>query len=229
MSAAPPRRVLLGAAAATALLLRTAPRPAVALRELAHAGSASDPAAPLVALVALVAWALAAWLLLTGLVTAAAHLPGAAGLVSAVVARRLAPAAVRRAVEVALGLTVAVGVLGASPAAASSGPAAGPAAAPSLDWSATPGPTTPLAIPSSGPAPAEVVVRPGDSLWALAEQDLTARREATPTDADVAQAWPGWWAANREVIGDDPDLLQPGTALTRPPADGVAPAGPASS
>jgi nucleoid-associated protein YgaU len=61
-----------------------------------------------------------------------------------------------------------------------------------------------------------VVVRAGDSLWAIAEASLrSAGRPAT--DQQVAQAWPRWWAANREAVGDDPDLLHPGTVL-RPPA-----------
>ncbi len=67
------------------------------------------------------------------------------------------------------------------------------------------------------------MVQPGDSLWELAEADLAARGEPT-TDAAVAQAWPSWWAANRDTVGEDPDLLQPGTRLTPPPADGTTPA-----
>ena len=73
--------------------------------------------------------------------------------------------------------------------------------------------TAPQPVP---PAPAAVVVRAGDSLWSVAEAFLH-RSGATPTDRQVAQAWPRWWAANREAVGDDPDLLLPGTAL-RPPA-----------
>jgi hypothetical protein len=59
-----------------------------------------------------------------------------------------------------------------------------------------------------------VIVRPGDSLWSIASRRLG------PGAADVlvAQEWPRWWAANREVIGDDPDLINPGQRLTPPPA-----------
>ncbi|MCW2616466.1 MAG: hypothetical protein JWN08_3460, partial [Frankiales bacterium] len=43
-----------------------------------------------------------------------------------------------------------------------------------------------------------------------------ATEGARPTPAAVAAAWPAWWAANREVVGDDPHLLLPGTALVHP-------------
>jgi len=247
--AAPRRTVVLGTAAAALLLLVAAPSPAASVGTLREAGSATDQTAPLVALLSLLAWVLAAWLLLTVAVTAGGHLPGLAGRALAALSRRIAPATVRKAVEVALGLTVAVGVLGASPAAASPGPVAGPAApagvsldwaaptpqsAPGLDWAATSeAPKAPAAQDldwAARAAAAEssdaVVVQPGDSLWELAEQDLAARGEST-TDAAVAQAWPSWWAANRDAVGDDPDLLQPGTRLSPPPADDSTP--PASS
>ncbi|MFC3806479.1 LysM peptidoglycan-binding domain-containing protein [Terrabacter sp. MAHUQ-38] len=57
-----------------------------------------------------------------------------------------------------------------------------------------------------------VTVRRGDSLWALAARHLGAGA----SDAQVAREWPRWYAANRSVIGDDPDLLVPGQQL-RPP------------
>jgi nucleoid-associated protein YgaU len=66
-----------------------------------------------------------------------------------------------------------------------------------------------------------VVVRPGDSLWSLAEAALRRDGTGAPTTRQVAQAWPRWWAANREAVGDDPDLLLPGTVL-RPPPDGTS-------
>jgi nucleoid-associated protein YgaU len=233
------RGALRGASAAGLLLLLAAPSPSRAWAGLRDVAAATDPTGPLVCLLALSAWVLAGWLLLIGLLTLAGRLPGVAGRCSAACSRRVAPAAVRRAVEVALGLTVAVGVLGASPASASvQGPpaAAPPAAAVSLDWSA-PAPATdldwpapsPVLEPASEPASAAdmtVVVRPGDTLWGLAEQSLRAAGDAGPTDAEIAQAWPAWWAANRDAVGDDPDLLRPGTSLAPPDADR---AGPSSS
>ncbi|MGN6330748.1 MAG: LysM peptidoglycan-binding domain-containing protein [Motilibacteraceae bacterium] len=58
-----------------------------------------------------------------------------------------------------------------------------------------------------------VAVRPGDSLWTLTTRHLGPGATA----AQVADAWPRWWAANRDVIGDDPDLLRPGQLLRPPP------------
>lgn len=168
---------------------------------------------------ALLAWALATWLAVTVLVTAAGQLPGVTGRLAGVGARRIAPAAIRRAVEVTLGLTVAVGVLGAAPASAASSPAAATtnvagasatepsAARPDLDWPRT----------AAGAPPAEpVLVQPGDSLWRLAAKQLQAAGAPTPSDAQVAQAWPSWWSANRDLVGDDPDLIRPGMRLSPP-------------
>ena len=59
-------------------------------------------------------------------------------------------------------------------------------------------------------------VGPGDTLWCLAEAALQASTGTQPTDRQVAQAWPSWWAANRDAVGADPDLLHPGTSLRRP-------------
>lgn len=62
-----------------------------------------------------------------------------------------------------------------------------------------------------------VVVRRGDTLW-----DLVARHLGPDADSEeIARAWPTWYAHNRAVIGDDPDLLLPGTILTRPAQETV--------
>lgn len=265
MAEGPQRTVALGTTAAAGLLLLAAPTPAASLRTLSAGGSASDQAAPLLALLALIAWALAAWLAATVLLTAGGRLPGQVGRALQSLARRIAPATVRRGVEVALGLTVVVGL--ASPAAAAPGsqtarsgsppvasldgaaPAtpsldwsAGPtaeAAAPDLDWSATAdtatpapaaSPTQPALTAPTSPGTDHVVVQPGDTLWGLAERDLSDRSTepagagtGAPTNQDIAEAWPAWWSANREAVGDDPDLLQPGTALARPGKDSPSP------
>jgi resuscitation-promoting factor RpfA len=60
----------------------------------------------------------------------------------------------------------------------------------------------------------EVVVRRGDSLWAIAARHLPAGA----SDAAVATEWPRWYAANRHVVGSDPDHLLPGQRLVPPPA-----------
>lgn len=58
-----------------------------------------------------------------------------------------------------------------------------------------------------------VTVHRGDTLWAVAARHLGP----DASDAQVAREWPRWYAANRDVIGDDPDLLVPGQQL-RPPS-----------
>ena len=58
----------------------------------------------------------------------------------------------------------------------------------------------------------EVVVRRGDTLWDIAARYLGP----SATDAEIARTWPQWFAANRTVIGSDPDRLVPGQLL-RPP------------
>ena len=59
------------------------------------------------------------------------------------------------------------------------------------------------------PAPLAVVVRRGDTLWAIAERDL-------PTDAgvgEISERWHAVYRRNRGVVGPDPDLILPGQVL----------------
>lgn len=70
-----------------------------------------------------------------------------------------------------------------------------------------------------------VRVRPGDSLWSIAADHLTGQNTGQdagpntgePTNARVSASWPRWFAANRDRIGDDPALIQPGLRLRIPP------------
>ncbi|WP_236121218.1 LysM peptidoglycan-binding domain-containing protein [Cellulomonas palmilytica] len=63
-----------------------------------------------------------------------------------------------------------------------------------------------------GNGSAVVVVEAGDSLWSIAAAHLPHGA----SDAQVAAAWPRWYEANRDVVGDDPDVLLPGQVLTAP-------------
>ena len=72
-----------------------------------------------------------------------------------------------------------------------------------------------LLVPSPRVAAATqdvVTVHRGDSLWAVAARHLGPGT----SDAQIAREWPRWYAANRDVVGDDPDLLVAGQQL-RPP------------
>lgn len=80
-------------------------------------------------------------------------------------------------------------------------------------------PARPWVRQSSAPAPRaprptgdEVVVRRGDSLWAIASARLP--RSAGP--AEVDRAWRTVYAANRAEIGADPGLIRPGQRLHLP-------------
>jgi nucleoid-associated protein YgaU len=57
-----------------------------------------------------------------------------------------------------------------------------------------------------------VIVRRGDTLWAIAQRFLPAGA----SEAEIARSCAEWFATNRAVIGDNPDLIVPAQRL-RPP------------
>lgn len=82
-----------------------------------------------------------------------------------------------------------------------------------LDGLPLPGlPTGAAHRPRPAPAPARVVVRPGDCLWTITATLLGPGAD----DAAVARAWPRLHRLNRSAIGADPDLLLPGATLRVP-------------
>lgn len=202
------RAALLTAGSLLALLVPLTWRPSTSV------ASPADPTALVVVAAGWLAWGLTLYLAMGTAVAAAGHLSRTSRPLG-----RLAPTGVRRCVEVAVGATAAAVCL--APAAAYAGPPSPTPAvtASPLDW---PGlasaPTHPVrtAAPAVPATPAThagpLVVRPGDSLWSLTERELGP--QATP--AQVAAAWPRLYAANRRVIGPDPDLIHPGLRLVRP-------------
>jgi hypothetical protein len=72
------------------------------------------------------------------------------------------------------------------------------------------------------------IVGAGDTLWAIARSTLPDEQSA----ARVTAEWHRWYAANRSVIGADPDLIRPGQDLRqptgRPPAGHRTPSDPRS-
>lgn len=59
------------------------------------------------------------------------------------------------------------------------------------------------------PPPRSVVVRAGDSLWAIAARQLPPRAG----QRRIAAGWHSLYRRNREVVGADPDLIRPGQVL----------------
>ncbi len=73
---------------------------------------------------------------------------------------------------------------------------------------------TPRTVPPAATAAGQrvVIVRPGDSLWAIAQRALPL----SATDESIDAAWRSWYLTNTAVIGDNPDLISPGQVLLAP-------------
>lgn len=57
-----------------------------------------------------------------------------------------------------------------------------------------------------------MVVAPGDSLWLIASRRLGPEA----SDAAISAEWRRWYAANRGVVGADPNVIHPGQSLHAP-------------
>lgn len=62
------------------------------------------------------------------------------------------------------------------------------------------------------PAGGVAVVHRGDTLWSIAAHHLGP----TATSAEIDAEWHRWFAANRDVIGNDPNVIGPGQLLSPP-------------
>lgn len=90
-----------------------------------------------------------------------------------------------------------------------------PLPSPSLPMSPASNPSARNHSRAGKPAPAlegGVLVKPGDSLWLIAAQRLGP----DASEAEIAYAWPRWYAANEPVIGPDPSVIRPGQVLHAP-------------
>ncbi len=206
--------VLAAVAAGLAALAGSPVEGLAALRAPQRLVDATGPEALVLAITGAVAWVVWAWGALGLLLAAAGTLPGLAGAAARTAQRLLVPTAGRRATALLLG----VGVGLAGPGAVLTAAAAGPVP----DW---PLPATPTATtappapdwPSTAATDSHRVV-PGDCLWHIGEQWLTARSGQRPANAQIASAVAAWWDTNSGVIGPDPDLLRPGQVLRPPPS-----------
>jgi hypothetical protein len=95
----------------------------------------------------------------------------------------------------------------AAPALASTGADAHPAMPAAV--AGLPFPARAMDLPAQGEH--VVVVRPGDSLWAI-----TAQHSPNSDDAEITSGWQHLYARNRAVVGDDPSLIHPGQRLVLP-------------
>jgi nucleoid-associated protein YgaU len=163
----------------------------------------------------------AGWLAANTLLTLTSHVVEAVGprttlarLLSAL-RDRTCPGLARSAVAATLGVVVGAAATG-SALATPAGPTDG--AGPVLTGLRLPDRTTGgmAATPTRTappPVPRVVVVHPGDCLWSLAARLLPA----TSSDATTTTAWHRLHRANAARLGDDPDLILPGTRLVVPP------------
>lgn len=215
-----------GAAGAALVLRWAAPGPAevlVAVRSPAEfvGWHGADQAVLIVA--AAIGWLVLAWLVLGLVVVAAGELPGAVGTLARALGTFVVPAAVRQTLTLALGVGIVAAGAGVATAAPAPQPPAGVAPGAALDWPRqspvvpAPPPVDPPAYgpPSfADPTDGVITVDSGDSLWAIATDQLPPGASASSIAITVEH----WYAANRNVIGPDPDLIRPGQQLTPPEA-----------
>lgn len=124
------------------------------------------------------------------------------------------PGSVRRVILATCGVAVAAGLT--APAGATTGGHDGPQTAVDVVASAIAGLPLPdrphggphrgtQARPGDAPPARVLTVRPGDTLWELAERHL-----------GDGSRWTELYAANRAVVGADPDLIRPAERLRIP-------------
>jgi nucleoid-associated protein YgaU len=167
-------------------------------------------------------WLVALWVACGLAAVAVSLLPGRLGRMGHAVADRVTPAALRRVVITAAGTSILLSPITAVASAAPGGPPAPngtSAVLPALGWPTDPAPATAAGSGRDTPTGTQplgtgdrVLVRPGDSLWSMAADRLGA----TPSAARIQAEWPRWYAANRQLIGADPNLLRPGASLLVP-------------
>jgi nucleoid-associated protein YgaU len=227
---------LVAGAAVGSIFLNTA-------RDSMTAIAATGPAGPadgILLVVALSGALLSLWLCLGLALSALSTLPGALGQACSLLAARIAPAAVRKVVAFILGTALTAALVPASAAARTGQVAPRPAsvaaaqivmsgvadaapdasfrlvsdavpatdAAPPPSWSPErPSPPAMRASPADS-----VVVHSRDTLWSIAARHLGP----AASRADIDAEWQRWFAANRDVIGDDANLISPGQLLSPP-------------
>jgi nucleoid-associated protein YgaU len=150
---------------------------------------------------------LGAWVAVGVLTVRLVRLPGTVGVAARLVLRVALPRALRVAVLAAVGAqALTAPALAADRTPAVTRPVTSASAVAAVAEAPSPAPA------AGSPSRAHVTVVPGDTLWSIAAQHLAG----PAPDRSVAAAWPRWYAANRSVIGPDPDLLAVGLVLEAP-------------
>lgn len=190
---------------------------------------------------------LSLWLGLGITLSALSALPGALGQLCRRLAARIAPVAVRKVVAFLLGTTLTAALIPGTAvadnghqdhraAAIASAPFAVEAlgeaavAAPDASFRLISDPAQVIGGLDAAPPPQwapvgrdspreEVVVLRGDTLWSIAANHLGP----SATAAEITVEWQRWLAVNRDVIGDDGDLILPGQELLPPPPPRAGP------
>ena len=236
----PVRMLRLPAALSAALLgvVGTAAPAAEVARGLRDPGrwvAMAGPDGAAAQLAASVIWCVCAWLTFVLALCLFANLPGIVGHGCRTAASALSPIALHRLLSAGIGVSLAL-----SPAITSAASAASAAATPTGQGTAVTShggravallaspaapqrdvrsldraPSAPCRTPAPGPSDSGGYrVRPGDSLWTILR-----RRHPGATDARIARLLPTWYAANKDVVGPDPDQLAPGQLLRAPQRD----------
>lgn len=157
----------------------------------------SDFPQAIIGLTSLIQLALSGWVLL---IIGVAQASGTSRIV-----RALTPELLRRALFVST-----AGALALSPAQADRETAPVRATAQDHSLNGLRLPDRPIAAVDRS-----VLVKPGDTLWAIAATSLPPGA----SDADIALACSRWYATNRATIGNDPDLIHPSQRLNPPTKD----------
>ena len=232
---------IVAAAALGSLFLSTALE---AWTAVAAAGPAG-PADGILLITGLGGALLSLWVGLGMALSALSALPGALGQLCRRLAGRVAPAAVRKVVAFILGTTLTAALVPGTAVAGISHEAlrgsvvtsaqqAGhttsglAVAAPDASFRFVSGRQPVHDATDAAPPPGwspdrtelrqeSVVVLRGDTLWSIAAHHLGPAASA----ADINAEWHRWLAVNREVIGDDANLILPGQLLRPPPSSGA--------
>lgn len=188
-----------------------------------HVGAAAAAASAL----RLVALGLVTWLLLAVALQLLATAPGLRRIRH--IADAVSPALVRRIGGGLVSLSVTAGLVSPSPydQPPNDQPSSVVAVMQLVDLDQTVEDESPPPAPPAEPvvmaapaplAPDVVPVRPGDSLWSIAEDALSVVGGPPPTEGDVARYWIQLIDLNRAALVDpsNPDLIYPGHVVQLP-------------